>query len=284
MLSLPGWVASGLWWVTCLALLCGVRNVLPTQLVGPWAWACLAAALLAVAQTQRALAPEDPAARAVFWPYAAVTASMCPLVALFGAKRPQSGPWQFVVLGLWIILMLPALESLVVGRSEPDTAGLRVAFMWVLVACGVVNYMATRFAFAATLAAVAQGLCVARLLCPLPAAWAPTVDLTAAVLAALAVVACHWPLPRPANRADRLWLDFRDRFGAVWALRVMVRMNVLTEHRGWPVRVRWSGFILDPQATPVEVESFQRSFTMLLRSFVSKSWVQQRRAPPHAES
>ena len=50
--------------------------------------------------------------------FAAAVLSFAPTMALLGAKRPQNGAWQFVVITLWAILALPAFEVLLRGRGE----------------------------------------------------------------------------------------------------------------------------------------------------------------------
>jgi hypothetical protein len=41
---------------------------------------------------------------------------------------------------------------------------------------------------------------------------------------------------------SRTWLDFRDAFGVVWALRVMERVNTMPAALDAGVRLNWDGF------------------------------------------
>ena len=41
---------------------------------------------------------------------------------------------------------------------------------------------------------------------------------------------------------DRVWLDFRDAFGVVWALCIEQRVNASAAMYGWPVVLNWTGF------------------------------------------
>jgi hypothetical protein len=41
---------------------------------------------------------------------------------------------------------------------------------------------------------------------------------------------------------SRTWLDFRDAFGVVWALRVMERVNTMPAAMEAGVRLNWDGF------------------------------------------
>ncbi|MCO6456862.1 MAG: hypothetical protein J5I93_16310, partial [Pirellulaceae bacterium] len=98
-----------------------------------------------------------------------------------------------------------------------------------------------------------------------------------------------WRNVRPplADRRDRdrVWLDFRDQFGAFWALRVAERMNVALAQQRWPLVLGWSGFSrsehsagegdLSP-ATPAAVDATLHS---LLRRFVSRDWIAARTEP-----
>ncbi len=60
-------------------------------------------------------------------------------------------------------------------------------------------------------------------------------------MAPCAVWGCWWG-PRPAqSEFDRLWLDFRDRFGFFWSQRVREQFNNSAAHAGWPVYLRWRG-------------------------------------------
>jgi hypothetical protein len=77
---------------------------------------------------------------------------------------------------------------------------------------------------------------------------------------------------------DRVWLDFRDAFGAVWALRVMERMNAASTMYGWPVLLSWNGFSPRddaPEVSPVP-PTVEESLRTLLRRFVSPEWIDER--------
>jgi hypothetical protein len=71
---------------------------------------------------------------------------------------------------------------------------------------------------------------------------------------------------------DRVWLDFRDLLGTMWALRVLERINAASSQNGWGARLTWRRWIVS-QAPP---EALQRSLRMLLRRFVSEQWIDER--------
>src|SRR5262245_57743439 len=81
-----------------------------TTLVAPMVWALVALLLLVV---DAAMSSGTDGMEAKFQAIAA-TATFCPLVSLLGAKRPQHRAWQWIVLSLWAVAALPAIESLIV--------------------------------------------------------------------------------------------------------------------------------------------------------------------------
>jgi hypothetical protein len=52
--------------------------------------------------------------------------------------------------------------------------------------------------------------------------------------------------PRPPAEFDRLWLDFRDRYGLFWAQRLRDQFNRAAANAGWPAYLRWRGLRLRP--------------------------------------
>ncbi len=86
------------------------------------------------------------------------------------------------------------------------------------------------------------------------------------------------PARRDVSPLDRVWLDFRDLYGAAWGLRVMERMNASAAMYGWPVQLTWSGFIprdaaaADEEVPPIVADSMRT----LLRRFVSPEWIDAR--------
>ena len=125
--------------------------------MAPWAWAMAAVVFLGLVETLvvasgwgRAVSQQTIAIR-----WLAVCATFCPAMAQLGAKRPQDRGWQWIVLSLWGILVMPAGESLFLDRPLVVSSA-RSVFMWVLVGVGLVNMLPTRFGIAATIFAAAQ--------------------------------------------------------------------------------------------------------------------------------
>lgn len=174
--------------------------------------------------------------------YLALCLTGCAGVAVLGARQPGVAAWNFVVLGLLLVLLLPWLESLVRGGTL-ELEGIRAIFLLFTLAVPVLNYLPTRLAIAAGLAALAVGLEFANLLFP---------HLAAVEARQPAAVGCLALAPwagwlalrrrRPAAELDRRWLDFRDRFGLVWSWRLREHFNRSARHAGLATVLGWSGF------------------------------------------
>src|SRR5581483_7328575 len=87
--------------------------------------------------------------------YLALSLTGCAGIAVLGARRPQVVAWNFVVLGLLGVMLLPVLERSVIGASSLDW--VRMVFLGGTLLVGVLNYLPTRAAPAAVFLA---GFCV----------------------------------------------------------------------------------------------------------------------------
>jgi hypothetical protein len=178
--------------------------------------------------------------------YLALSITGCAGVAVLGARRPIVGPWNFVVLALLAVDLLPFAEGIVTGVPL-QLDGLRITCVSATLAVGILNYLPTRFAPAALLVLFASGFEMAAL------AVSPSPDQRAAWLqiGSYLMVWVPWiafwsrPSTEPlASRFDAIWLDFRNRFGLVWAQRLRDQFNRSAAHAGWPVVLRWQGLRL----------------------------------------
>ncbi|HEV3004408.1 MAG TPA: hypothetical protein VGX78_08090 [Pirellulales bacterium] len=222
------------------------RGLRGTTLLAPWRWACLSFALLAFGEVLLACQACEAAS---LWPfhvrYLAGTTTLAPYVALLGAKRPQDRAWQWIVLALLVFLALPSGKALLFndgGRPSPHTAWRML--LAVLLASQLVNHLPTRFWPSAALLSLAQ---LAWLVGYLPGGDAVPfgyLPLAGLAPATAAIWLAHWPAPKARSRRrpiDRVWLDFRDAYGALWALRVAERFNASAAKYGWPARLAWDG-------------------------------------------
>src|SRR5262245_37385713 len=79
--------------------------------------------------------------------YLALSLTGCAAVAVLGARRPGVMAWNFVVLGLLAVHLLPVAEGAVTG-SRLQFDRFRIVFLSMTVAVGILNYLPTRLAAA----------------------------------------------------------------------------------------------------------------------------------------
>ena len=158
-------------------------------------------------------------------------------------------------------------------------------FLALLILVILGNTLPTRHALAGLLFAISQACLLSDMLpFPLPRKVEPLWGLALA-LATLVLVNLRAAPARPGVAPlDRIWLDFRNGYGAVWGLRVAERVNATAEANNWNVRLTWQGFTEgNKPATwqnPAKTAEVQRSFIALLRRFVSASWIERRLGGP----
>ena len=262
-----------------------------TTLVAPGLWAILATVSLAmgVAMEGNPSGTSDEIGLSALR-FAAASTTLCPLVAVLGAKRPQHRAWQWVVLSLWIVVVWPAAQAVL----SPVGTRVELFIAWKLfldglIGVGVLNYLPTRFRLAALLVAAGQTILLGEYLFDaplLPQAWTTPVGLGFLLAAASVVVIQSRQETRrrlrngegnvePLDACNERWLSFRDAFGAFWALRILGRVNQTAEIRAWPLRLAWSGFLVEDAAaaTPTreQLEQLQQTLDTLLRRFVAVS-------------
>jgi hypothetical protein len=158
--------------------------------------------------------------------YAALGLTGCAGVSVLGARRPGAGAWNFVVAGLGLVLILVAAEGAV----------LLTALLGVV----ILNYLPTRAWPGALSLATGCGWAV-RWLTFGPEDVAINTALILVGLAPwLAWAGVAWR-PKNGPAVDRLWRTFRDRFGAIWGLRLREQFNRAAANAGWPLELDWFG-------------------------------------------
>ncbi len=210
-----------------IPLAAAVRANRSTSLVHATAWACAAWAGWLVASV---LANEAAS-------YGALALTGCAGVAVLGARRPGAAAWDFVVAGLLVVLLLPLAEAAALD-TPPQPGTFRTVFLAVLLGTTVINYLPTRLAAAAGLIGVGCGWQLADVLsgragneaagwCVGLAPWFGWLGL--------------WCGPRAASACDRLWRDFRDRYGLVWSQRLRDQFNRAAANARLGVELGWTG-------------------------------------------
>lgn len=247
----PGWLsaaASLLMGIAGVVLLWrGRAALLGTTLVLPWAWSLLAWVALCSSETAIGVmhwwevsVPDDQVR------YLAAMTLFCPQLSQVGSKRPQWITWQIIVviflLGLWTpVFQVWAFSS--IGHVAPGW--IWGTFLALLILAGFLNNFPTRFSPTALCLTIAQ-INMTYTYLPMTTSEV-TVDgsLLAMALGLIGIVsAVQGGLGCPENlRAeDRAWIDFRDSFGAFWAVRVMLRVNDSAARYEWGLWLSWNGF------------------------------------------
>ncbi len=259
--------------LVCLAiLLFAGRKLLSTTLLAPIFWCGLS--VVGAGSAFRYVYGSQ--ADGVYYRYLAAVLLIAPTLALLGAKRPQNGAWQFIVLTLVGVLLLPVMQGWLFGDQQPH---VHLLFRWVIVThilIGVVNYLPTRYAAPALFFGATQTLISAEYfpfaLPQVARLWPITLWCLCASLIWASVAARR---TRLTPGLDRLWLDFRDAYGLVWGLRIAERLNASAQKHGWPVEFTWGGMIVR-EGAELDAETrhrVEREMRSHLRRFVSHDWI-----------
>jgi len=244
------------WISAALALALGVtafrafQKLRGTTLAAPAAWAVASA--LAMSAVEVALGvgvwPEQSLA-AYTARYFAAVGTFCPVMAVLGAKRPQDRGWQWIVFSLWIVLMVPAGQA----WAARGSGEFRLGTPWLMLVYALASttasiYLPTRWALHAL---AFTGMQYSALVYLLLNSVADEEPLTGPLLGLLLLFLFHkklgvkWHLEKEAGPLapfTQRWSNFRNGWGAFWALRVMHRINETAELSQWPVRLAWGGF------------------------------------------
>jgi hypothetical protein len=233
-------------WVPWLIFLAGTlpfaqewRALRRTSLVHALYWAAAAWLASGAVVVLEQAAPGSLAAAAR---YLALCLVGCAGVAVLGARRPGVAAWDFVVLGLLAVLLLFLAEGVIVG-GELQLGPVRITFLGLTLAIGIVNYLRTRLAPAAMLLALACGWELWELARRAGGSGASDGAYAGVMilLVPLAAEVC-WLFGRPSGcDADALWLSFRNNFGTIWGLRVREQFNRAAANAALPLELAWNG-------------------------------------------
>lgn len=201
--------------------------------------------------------------------YIALCLTGCAGVAVLGARRPHVLAWNFVVLGLLCVMILPLFEALVIRAHSYNVE--RKVFLAAILLVTAVNYLPTRFAMAAGLAMVGCTAAYAKVTMPrMVEEWLVIVDWIELVAIALvpwaAFIARRPAATDPLNEA---WFEFRDRFGFVWASRIREQYSAAVKAVELPIRLEWNGFHLDVDATETQRADSLALFRAVTKRFTN---------------
>jgi hypothetical protein len=287
-----------------------------TTLTTASSWSIVSVIIWAVCWTVEGMLPQMSEGLADRLWYATAVLALCPPMSVLGARRPTTRVWQwFVVLPMILVLASPLVSS---WRELGDPSRLQLETP-VLIGFGLVmvmsagNYIGTRFTLSAVLLIIAVTMLVATLAEAVPdqlvkpyrlRLWA-TALLSVAVLIGyrsairqsrrtLASAVKHGAFESRVEGADRLWADFRNTFGIVWARRLQDRINGVATKEEWPARLESQGFVWhDAAVAPVGGESagggspaderteeaavrIEHTLRWLLRRFCDPQWIDER--------
>jgi len=283
-----------------------------TTLIAPWYWSVIAiGSIIAIELLPFILSDRVWASGSTSLRYFAAITTLCPIVSLLGAKRPQHHAWQWIVLSLWVILAMPAATTLFFSHATFHTGILWSWFLLILVGMTVVNYLPTCYWPVGLLVGAAQCCLLANELPGvryLSASLTPDRSnepirgyfgsaITALALLFAAAILVQWisrgrnrPKPDCFEPLDLLWRDFRNCYGFLWGLRVADRFNSIAQSQNYNIRLhgnRFVPFTEEPDAqsgqTPLNIaEPMEQTFVGLLTRFVSTGWINKRKAE-HSE-
>jgi len=229
------------------------------------------------------------------WFLTAIVA-LVPPIAVLGARRPTSRVWTwFVLVPLVLVFAWPVLPIVTVGaRANAFNLEAPVVVGYVLVlVMGAGNYLGLVHTVSALLWMAGLVLVVLPL-CPstngaMPDPWSGRTWGT------FCLSASGWIAERQAARRlhgqdmrlpfDRLWSDFRELFGIVWAKRVQERFNDDARRSGLKLRLGFqgledaSGVKANDKIDPGSQTAAEASLCWLLQKFVDPEWVEKRLAP-----
>jgi hypothetical protein len=138
---------------------------------------------------------------------------------------------------------LPLAEGLVIQVHSFNVE--RRIFLGGILVVAIGNYVATRFALAALAVGAVCGVAFLRMAISTEK-MSVLKGREANALVALALAAAPWlawraPAPHARDQLDRIWFDFRDRFGFVWGSRLRDQFNAAAKNADLPVRLGWRG-------------------------------------------
>ena len=273
------WFTLGALLVVLMLLVRGRNRLGGTTLIAPCLWAAFSVLCLAGAVCIESFQGIEQGAygQSALW-FAAVATTFCPMMAVLGAKRPQDVGWQWVVASLWLVLVWPVGQTVLMRIATVELFPAWKLFLAGLIVLGPLNYLPTRFWLASLLVAAGQLALLSGYLWSISrdeSVWLLSAG-TSCFLVAAGIVAWQCRIKvSTVEEVDKLalysqrWQKFRDTYGAFWALRILGRVNQTAELSEWPMRLTWAGFEYSADAEPTagQFNELEQAMTTLLRRF-----------------
>lgn len=248
-----------------------------TTLVAPILWSMGAVSSLAIAEVVLFFPPmPDVTSWQSLVRYIAGTVTLLPVISVLGAKRPQAVVWNYIVASLWVVLLMPALEVLLLKPQQ--TFEIYAFGPWMiggLILYTAIHYAGTGMALTGLVVACAQLVYLSPHLPIDPffrlefvQSWAAYLLLAGAVLG---LAGC----PRRNGDAFLLiWSQFKCGYGTAWALRIIQRLDELQVRHDWCVRLSWYGVMVVRDGAPSDQigkdrKALARAFRSLMLRFLS---------------
>jgi hypothetical protein len=290
-------LAVGVGWWGVIQL---TRVVRRTSLTSAAAWAIWFQVSLTVATIATLFKDHvPPGIRDQLWYLSAVSA-LCPFVAVLGARRGRLLEWSvFIVLPLIIVLEWSALAQWTrcwngqrLALEGPTLIGYGLVMLMCL---GTYFFKASRFSGAAIFWTSSWSLFVmANLMSPDWKGRDENLPKDILIVAILQLMFWGIVVVAAKNGAqqfgwNRVWMDYRDWFGAAWAARFSARVNEVAERDQWPWRLTHAGWQLSSGETPlagpvVDDHRVDRTCRWLLKPFVDPEWIDERLSAPLPQS
>jgi hypothetical protein len=207
--------------------------------------------------------------------YLSVMSALAAFLAVYNARRPGNGAWAWLCFVLILASLIPWLEQSGLGKRARIPGGFQLEFPWNLFLAGltltlVCNFLPTRLRLAALVFLVAFAVQIGPWV--LPAAVGsllPTAQKHWAWMLAVAILLipsglAEGPSDSRYPRSDRLWTWFRDRWGAVWAMRIIPRFEREAEIQSLPLHLTWQGMQATSSAADPSIEQDSAACAILI--------------------
>lgn len=199
--------------------------------------------------------------------YVSLALTICAGVAVLGARRPGVTAWNFVVLSLFGVMLLPVAQEFLLGKQPMHwmvalflISGLCIFFL---------NYFPTCFLFADVVFLAASLYESWLLITGTTPFLAPSPGIIGMGLVPWLAFLGHQQAPISEVEFDRVWLDFRNRYGVLWGQRMREQFNRVAANSGWLAQLYWQGLYLFASEN-IPDEETQKEMVRVLRALLKR--------------